>query len=557
MAKTKTSMRRSTRGLLLLLAILPLTVLAFSLLYMLGEHFLEHRDRDFWSSLEWAAETLTTTGYGADSHWNHPLMVALVVLAQFSGLFLVFLIFPIYVLPYFEERFEARLPKSLPKAEDLFLVFHYSPAVAGLVEEFRRFRRRFVILEQDREDARAVQERGLPVMHFDRDESNLPPNTAQRISAAVLNDSDQDNAALTMMLREEGFEGPILAFVQTPLHRMPLQQLGATAVYTPKHLLAAALATRASRWLTARVRNVQELGSDVGVFKLRIPRSSPLAGQTLREANLRQHGVTIVGIWSGGQFTAVPRPSAELTAGSVLVAVGSHRALENLGQRTQPLTRTGPFVICGFGEVGSKVVQMLRDVNEPVTVVNDKALEGVDIVGNVLDPDILDAIRAQEPRAIILAIGNDAETQFLAAVVRESLPEVPLMARVNQAHSVDRLHRLGVDYALSIDSVAGELLATQLLGEEYVDVEPELRVGRVRAAGLAGEHPWQLGELERFGCKVVALARNGEVLVSFDEDFRIQGEDQLFLCGRPEELDAYLDEHPEAQPQQNLKAAPA
>lgn len=475
--KTKTSMRRSTRGLLLLPAILPLTVLTFSLLYMLGEHFLEHRDRDFWSSLEWAAETLTTTGYGADSHWDHPLMVALVVLAQFSG---------------------------------LFLVFHYSPAVAGLIEEFRRFKRRFVILERDREEARAAQERGLPVMYLDTDESSLPPNTVHRLAAVVLNDSDQDNAAVTMMLREEGFEGPILAFVQTPLHRLPLQQLGATAVYTPKHLLAAALATRASRWLTARVRNVQELGRDVGVFKLRITRSSPLAGQTLREANLRQLGVTIVGIWSGGLFSAVPRPSTERATGSVLVAVGSHRALE-----------------------------------------------GVDIVGNVLDPDILDAIRAQEPRAIILAIGNDAETQFLAAVVRESLPEVPLMARVNQSHSVDRLHRLGVDYALSIDSVAGELLATQLLGEEYVDVEPELRVGRVRAAGLTGEHPWQLGELDRFGCKVVALARSGEVMVSFDANFRIQDDDHLFLCGRPEELDAYLDQHPEAQPQQTLKAATA
>jgi len=56
------TMRRSTRGLLLLLAILPLTVPLFRLLYMMGETYLEHNDRDFWSSLEWAAETLTTTG---------------------------------------------------------------------------------------------------------------------------------------------------------------------------------------------------------------------------------------------------------------------------------------------------------------------------------------------------------------------------------------------------------------------------------------------------------------------------------------------------------------
>jgi Trk K+ transport system NAD-binding subunit len=550
----KSPMRRSTRGLLILLALLPLTVLLFSLLYMLGENFLEGNDRDFWSSLEWAAETLTTTGYGADAHWNHPLMVALVIVAQFSGLFLVFMIFPIYVLPYFEERFEARLPRSLPKGENLFLVFHYSPAVAGLIGEFQRFERHFVILEQDREAARAVQERGLPVLYQDLSETRLPAEAAERLAAVVANGSDQDNATLVILLREIGFEGQILAFAQTPLHRLPLQQLGATAVYTPKHLLAAALTTRASGWLHARVRNVHELGEDVGVFKLRIPRNSSLAGKTLLQAGLRRLGVSIVGIWTGGQFTIVPPPSTVLAAGSVVVAIGSHDALDTLGARALPLKREGPFVVCGFGEVGSKVTQMLQDAKQPVLVVNDRELDGVGIVGNVLDPDVLKAIDEARPRAIILAIGNDSETQFLAAVVRDSLPDVPLMARVNQSHAVDRLYRLGVDYALSIDSVAGELLATQLLGEEFVDVEPELRVSRVLAHGLAGQHPWRLEAMERSGCKVVALARGSKVMVSFNDDFELQEDDELFVCGSPDSIDHYLEVFPKAQPQSPLQA---
>jgi len=555
--KRQSPLRRSTRGLLLLLAILPLTVLVFSLLYMTGEALLEHRDRDFWSSLEWAAETLTTTGYGADAHWDHPLMVVLVILAQFSGLFLVFLIFPIYVLPYFEERFEARISHSLPKARDLFLVFHYSPAVAALLDEFRRFNRSFVILEQDRTEARAVQERGLPVVQLDLTETTLSHDAVQNLAAVVANGSDQDNAALIMSLRESGFAGSILAFAQTPLHRLPLQRLGASAVYTPKHLLAAALATRASRWLTARVRNVHVLGDEVGVFKLRIPGSSPLAGKTLRQADLHRLGVSIIGVWSGGRFNNMPGPTTEIAAGSVVVAIGSHGALERLGQTAQPLRREGPYLVCGYGEVGSKVTQMLRDVGEPVTVVNDRALEGVDIVGNVLDPEVLQQMDSCGPRAIILAVGNDSQTQFLAAVVRQSLPDVPLMARVNQSQSVDRLHRLGVDFALSIDNVAGELLASQLLGEEYVEVEPEFRVSRVLAHGLAGQHPWQVEALVRFGCKVVAIARAGQVLVSFEPEFTIHANDQLFLCGSPQGIDAYLEAYPGAHLSHALEATTA
>lgn len=42
--------------------------------------------------LEWAAESLTTTGYGRDTVWTHPVMAVYVIAVQFLGLFLVFLV---------------------------------------------------------------------------------------------------------------------------------------------------------------------------------------------------------------------------------------------------------------------------------------------------------------------------------------------------------------------------------------------------------------------------------------------------------------------------------
>lgn len=557
MPERKNQMRRSTRGLLTLLALLPVMVLVFALLYMLGETYLEYRPRTFLASVEWAAETLTTTGYGADASWNHPLMVTLVVLTQFSGLFLVFLIFPIYVLPYFEERFEARLSHTLPKIKDFILILHFSPAVSTLVEELKRLGRQFVVLEQDRSEARSSQDRDLPVVQMSLIETSLDTEELERISAVVANDTDQDNAALIMMLREQGYDGPILAFSATPLHRLPMQHLGATAVFTPKHLLSAALATRASRWITARVRDVQELGDSVGVYKLRVHRDSPLAGLTLKQSGLRQRGVSVVGMWSGGLFIDLPAPETVISAGSVMVTIGSHAALTELSESEQarPLTRSGPFLICGYGEVGQKVAEMLRDAGEPVFIVNDREVADVEIVGNVMDSEVLQAMAALEPRAIILTIGNDTETQFVSAVVRDFLPDVPLIARVNQAQSVDRLHRLGVDFALSVDSVAGELLAAHLLGEEFVEVDPELRISRTMASGLEGDHPWRVDLLGRFGCKVVAVARAGEVLINFEDDFSIQAEDEIFLCGSPQAINNYLQAFPQARLQQPLEPA--
>ncbi|MCW8924945.1 MAG: NAD-binding protein, partial [Xanthomonadales bacterium] len=212
MADQTPSIRRSTRGLFLLLIIVVFTVLGFAFLYMLGETYLEQRPHDFLDSLEWAAETLTTTGYGADSRWDHPLMVLLVIATQFAGLLLLFLIIPFYLLPYFEERFEARLPKTLPNFKEYILIFHYSPAVASLIEELKRHGRRFVILEQARDAARAAQRRDLPVVLLDFVEDSLPADRIESISAVVANGNDEENTTLIMLMRELGYAGPILAF---------------------------------------------------------------------------------------------------------------------------------------------------------------------------------------------------------------------------------------------------------------------------------------------------------------------------------------------------------
>ena len=94
---------------MLLVAALPVTLTVLALLYMLGMAHLEHDPRSFWQAFEWAGETMTTTGYGADAHWRHPAMVAFAVATQFVGVFMTFLVFPVFLIPYFEERFEGRL----------------------------------------------------------------------------------------------------------------------------------------------------------------------------------------------------------------------------------------------------------------------------------------------------------------------------------------------------------------------------------------------------------------------------------------------------------------
>src|SRR6059036_2123203 len=131
-------MHRTTRRLVALAVGLVAFTLGSALLYQVGMAHLEGKSRSFWESIEWAVETLSTTGYGYDAHWSHPAMVFLVILVQFVGVFLVFLIIPIYLLPFLAERFERRVPRVADEhLANHVIVFRYGPAVETLVQRLK------------------------------------------------------------------------------------------------------------------------------------------------------------------------------------------------------------------------------------------------------------------------------------------------------------------------------------------------------------------------------------------------------------------------------------
>ncbi|CAK0763069.1 Trk active potasium channel [Gammaproteobacteria bacterium] len=535
--------KRSTRRLIALLISLPVAILILGSLYKFGMGYLELKTRGFWQSMEWATETLTTTGYGGDSRWNHPVMNLFVILTQVLGLFLVLLIFPIYVLPYFEERFESRLPRVLPAMGGQVLFYRYGPAVDSMVEELKRVAMPFVILEEDDAMARNLRDRGYNVVFGILEEQSDLLTGIQPARALVTNADDHSDATFIMMAREQGFTGPILALAEDPLHRGPMIKIGATAVFTPTHVLGAALAARASNRISPRVEGMQILGEHVGIAEFRVQPKSPLAGKRLGDLQMRErHGVTVIGQWNDGRFILVAGPDTRIIPGAILVAVGAHANLIKVEHLATPIRRHGAIVVAGYGTVGGKVAEMLRDAGETAIIIDIRAAPGVDVVGNVLEHATLDQAKVLEASAVVLALSNDSAGVFATAVVRDYAPDVPLIARVNRAPNVARLYQAGADFALSVGQVAGQILAHHLLGEDAVTVEQRLKFARLAAGSLVGAHPWQIGIDNRTGAAIVAVERGKEVFVEFSPEFRVGKDDLIFVCGTRGGLDKYMRE---------------
>jgi Trk K+ transport system NAD-binding subunit len=551
-------MSRSRRRLLLLLAAVPVLVLLLALLYQVGMAGLEGQRRGFWDSVLWAASTLTTTGYGLDHEWRHPAMVVYVTVVQFLGLFMVYLIFPIFFIPFLEERFEVRLPQESPRdMAQHAVIYRYGPAVETLISELNAARVPTLVLEPDEAAARRLHEGGLHVVHRGQADGALAAARLDRARALIVNGSDDENAAVILEARQLGYGGPLLALVEDPYHRRPMMLAGATAVFTPRHILAAALAARASARISPRLAGVQQLGRNLLVAEVKVTEQSPLAGMTLEEAGIgARTGATVIGQWRGGELTVPTAGGWRLEPGGILVAVGSHDSIEKLGELAGAgdvlRRRHGHFVVGGYGEVGRKVVELLRTVGEEVRVIERQPAsaagalgadnpdnpegaqglaEGVDVAGNVLELQVLEAAGVRDAQAVVLALDTDSATLFATVILKDLAPDVPVIARVNQADNVDRIHRAGAYFALSISQISGQMLAKKLLGQDAFAVDPQLKVRKLAAQPLAGRHPSDLRIRGRTGCSVVAVERGDEVLVDFGPDFRFQPDDTVYVCG--------------------------
>ncbi|MBT8495795.1 MAG: NAD-binding protein [Deltaproteobacteria bacterium] len=541
-------MRRSSRRLIALLLSIPVLLFALAMLYSLGMTHLEGDPRSLGDSVEWVSETLTSTGYGRDNHWDHPLMIAFVIVVQFAGVLILFMVFPIFLIPFFEERFESRLPTQLPDLDGQVLIYNYGPAVATLVELLAHDKIPFVVIEENQTRARRLHDRDLVVVTAQLETEEVALPGVDKARAIVANGPDHNNAVLTLSARQNKFEGPIVALVANPHRRNPMVRAGATAAFTPLHVLAAAIAAKASAKLNPRVSGAQPLGRKLEIVEMRIPNDSELAGKTLAEADLRNRtGVSVIGMWRDGELHAKLDPFAPLAAGTILVCAGSRDAIDKFAELVHPIIRDGPLVIIGDGELAHKAKEMLVAVGEDVTLLSAEPHAEADEVGDMLDPGVLKRVGVKDAQAIILALENDSTTLFCSAIIRDLSKEAPIIASVERSSNVGRIRRAGADFALSVAQIAGQLLAFHVLGEESVELERQLRLVKIHPGSLEGDNPVELRVGERTGCTVVAVERSDSVITDFGQDFAFEANDTAYLSGSPDGIVRFFEEFPGAR----------
>lgn len=154
--------------------------------------------------------------------------------------------------------------------------------------------------------------------------------------------------------------------------------------------------------------------------------------------------------------------------------------LEHLKQHT---------IVCGFGRLGSAIVEGLLESGGKVVVIERnvdvlthlRRLDRIPYVqGDATDDAILMSAGILRAQTLVAALDDDAANVFLTLTARVLNPGITIYGKADDPKTLLKLERAGADHQFSPSLVAGHRVARQILRPAVMDlVELATRSGQV------------------------------------------------------------------------------
>jgi len=352
--------------------------------------------------------------------------------------------------------------------------------------------------------------------------------------SVVVDTDDSESASVILAIVEVNPRARVIVLIRdTDLERY-LEYAGADTVLTPRHLLGRRIAERIEAEVRPRRSDSLSIGDGFGVVELTFPEDSPVCGDTLADSGLLDYpDVVVSALWKDGEFVLRPSHETVLRSHTNVLATGDEESLREMERFVYAEAKSetkGRFVVAGFGEVGSTVIENPRFADTECVVVDIENGEGVDFVGDATKEEVLCEAGIEDATAFVSTVQDDDVAILLVLVARELVPDLDIIARVNDSKNENESRRAGADYVLSLPDISGSMLASEVLREEVLSYDRRMKIVRVSGAKYAGKELADTGLAETEGV-VVAVEHDGDIVIDVDSDFVFEEGDEVLFVG--------------------------
>jgi voltage-gated potassium channel len=240
---------------------------------------------------------------------------------------------------------------------------------------------------------------------------------------------------------------------------------------------------------------------------------------------------------------------AEALTSGYFVIYGRRRRLD-----TRINALKNHFIICGYGRIGTQIVQNFVAHKTPYVVVeqNVESLARLEreqrlyVEGDAASEDILKQAGIERAKGLISAVDSDERAVYITLSARALNPRLYIMSRAGQPDSIRRLELAGANRVISPYQMAGFLMAQLALRPAVLNViglhhgTSEIGIEEIvvpEGSPLVGRGLKESGLLESGRAKLLALRRgDGTLHVDPDGDVTLQKGDLLVALGSESQL---------------------
>ena len=201
------------------------------------------------------------------------------------------------------------------------------------------------------------------------------------------------------------------------------------------------------------------------------------------------------------------------------------------------------YIVVGLGRFGSEVARQLCLVGCEVLAadVRSDLVQQVStdvthaVVADAQDKEVLKALGAKNFDCAIVAIGDDLAASVLATMNLKELGVPYLVCKASNETHRRVLEKLGADRVVIPEQEHGARLARSLSAPnvlDYIELSQDCGIAEVPTP-----ESWQNKTLKdlnvraKLGVNIIAIRRNGKMIVSPGADFAILAEDVVVVLG--------------------------
>ena len=523
------SLTRRQRLVLAYALVLGVITVVYTLLYNYGMRTLEGEPQSLFRSFGTVIETMTTTGYGGDSPWSSPVLILYIAFMQLTGILIGLVTLRVLVIPLFE-RAPLDLSDRLTPKDDHVVIAEYRQDTDVLLDELERLGVDYVLIESDVDEAKRLSDDGYQAIHGDPVDRETLDRASVADATTLVADAGDDNVdvVLTALRHNDALE--VLA-LDSPDREEVLRGVGADRIVSPHALIGRRLGQKATAWVDGPSPDDAALG-DVRIREVLVRRTSPLAGVRIGDTVVTDHPeLTLLAAWLDGELRLPPDPDERVTPNAVLLVAGPHDAIDDLQSHAagiRPPLGHSNVVVAGMGTGGRAAVDALPE-SVAVTTIDVEEKPGVDVVGDVTDPETFETADLTEASGLVVTVDDDSSALLAIALVRTLTEDVDVFARVTGTDKPPSAFDAGADYVLSIQRVSARLLAREIRDEDVLTPVNQIRLVRVPADEFAGRELGAVQPGPEAGYVFVGVQR-GDAVVT-DEATVIEDDDRLIVAG--------------------------